>query len=114
MKKSVFYTCLGIACLIFLFSAGMYLTRYEMVEGFYEGMGFPTWIIYPSAVAKILGVIAIVSNKSRILKEWAYAGFFFDASLATAGHYFAGHGIMGLSLIALITLLVARVLDHRY
>ncbi len=30
----------------------------------------------------ILGLIAIWSNKSATLKEWAYAGFFFNFVLA--------------------------------
>lgn len=100
-------------CLIFLFSAFMYLTKYEMVEGYYNVLGFPTWIIYPLAVVKILGVIAVLAKKSQLLKEWAYAGFFFDATLATAAHYHVGHGL-GLSLGAVLLIIISRIFEHRY
>ena len=81
-NRIIYWGATGIMCAIFLFSAGMYLSNYEMVVGFYENLGFPSWMVYPSAIAKILGVIAILSKKSKLLEEWAYAGFFFDAAMA--------------------------------
>ncbi|MEM8909428.1 MAG: DoxX family protein, partial [Bacteroidota bacterium] len=98
-------------CLLFLFSATMYFTKYEMVAGFFQTLGFPTWIIYPLAVAKVLAVVAILSNRSQLLKEWAYAGFFYDAVLATMAHYMAEHGAFGLSTLAIVLVIVSRMLD---
>lgn len=92
--------------LIFLYSAQMYFFKTEMVEGFFEGFNFPTYIIIPLAVIKILGVIMILWRKSNWLTEWAYAGFFFDLVLATAAHQDAGHGL-GLSLIGIPILFVS-------
>jgi len=108
IKKILFWVSTVVMCGIFLFSAGMYLTKYEMVQGFYKHLGFPIWIIYPLAIAKILGVIAIISNKSALLREWAYAGFFFDAVLAFAAHYMVGDGSGGMSAIALVAVVVSR------
>jgi hypothetical protein len=36
---------------------------------------------------KILGVIAVLIPKSPLLKEWAYAGFFFAMSGAIFSHF---------------------------
>ncbi len=99
-----------IMCAIFAFSAGMYFSNFEMAARFFESFGYPTYIIYPLAVAKVLGIMAILSGQSRILKEWAYAGFFFDASLATLAHTHAGDGL-GLSVIAIIAILISRIYD---
>jgi hypothetical protein len=44
---------------------------------------FPLYIFKFLAVAKILGVIAILVPGYPRLKEWAYAGFFFDLAGAT-------------------------------
>lgn len=96
-------------CAVFLFSAGMYFSQYDMVQGFFEHLNYPTYLIYPLAVAKILGVVAVLSNKSKVLKEWAYAGFFFDAALATAAHAAAGDDIL-MSAMALVVTLISRVL----
>ncbi len=81
--------------------------KYDMVKGFFEALGYPTYIIYPLAVAKVLGVVAVLYKRVRVLTEWAYAGFFFDAVLATAAHFAMGDGI-GLSVLALVAVLVSR------
>ena len=111
VKKLCYWISTVLMCGIFLFSAGMYFSKYEIVKGFFEELNFPVWIIYPLAVAKILGVIAVLSNMNKTLKEWAYAGFFFDAVLATGAHHFAGHGMIGLSFYAIILVLLSKFLD---
>lgn len=80
-----------------------------MVVGFYIYLGFPQWMIYPLATLKILGVIAILYNRLRTVKEWAYAGFAFDSVAAICAHYMAGDGISALACIALIAVIVSRV-----
>ena len=102
----------GLLCAIFLYSAQMYFRNYEMVQGFFEALNYPTYIVYPLAILKVLGVIAIVTKKSDTLKEWAYAGFFLDLVLATAAHYDAGHGF-GLSAMAFIPWVVSYFMDRR-
>ena len=90
-------------CGIFLFSATMYFTKYEMVKGFFEALNYPTYVVYPLAVAKLLGVIAVLSDRSKVLKEWAYVGFFFDMSLALTGHLIEGDGAGMFSVVGLIS-----------
>jgi len=108
--KIAYWITTVIMCGIFLFSATMYLTKYEMVVGFFEHLGFPVWIIYPLAFAKIAGVIAVLTNLNRTLKEWAYAGFFFDAVLAFSAHYIVdGSGYM-MSGLAIVATIASRVL----
>ena len=46
-------------------------------------LGYPLYLLSILGVWKILGVIAILIPNKPLLKEWAYAGFFFDALLAT-------------------------------
>jgi hypothetical protein len=43
-------------------------------------------------LAKILGAVAIVSGRSRTLKEWANAGYTFELLGAIASHLIVGHG----------------------
>ena len=93
-------------CLIMLYSAQLYFFNTEMVQGFFKSFNYPGYIVIPLAVAKILGVIVILVNKIKWLKEWAYAGFFFDLILATTAHHFADHGI-GLSFYALLLLIIS-------
>ncbi len=90
----------------------MYLRNPDMVAGFFEMLHYPTNLVYPLAIAKILGIVAVLSNVSRFLKEWAYAGFFFDAVLATLAHFVAGHDIL-LSAAAVVLVIVSRVFWDR-
>lgn len=96
------------------FSAGMYLFNYEMAAGFFTTLGYPTYIIYPLAIAKIFGLVAIWTNWSRSIKEWAYAGFFFDFVLAWAAHFKAGHGAFTLAGMALVLLFVSYLYDRKH
>lgn len=108
MKKTdliIYRVITGLFTLLMTFSATMYFTQYEMVSGFFKELGFPTFIIYPLAIAKILGLVAIWTNKSKMLKEWAYAGFVFELLLAISAHLSISDGehmgaVVGLILVS--------------
>ena len=80
-----------------------------MIKGFFESFNYPTYIVIPLAIAKVLGVLMIPWRYSKWLTEWAYAGFFFDLILATAAHHYADHTI-GLSVYAIPFLFVSYFL----
>lgn len=74
----------------------------------FEGFGFPAWLVIPLAILKVLGIVAILTKKSKLLMEWAYAGFFFDAILAFASHYIAQDGGYLFSIIAIVGIVISR------
>jgi hypothetical protein len=49
-------------------------------------LGYPLYFLTLLGVWKLLGVIAILIPKFGLLKEWAYAGFFFAMSGAVVSH----------------------------
>ena len=49
-------------------------------------LGYPIYFITLLGVLKILGVVAVLIPKFPLLKEWAYAGFFFTMSGAVFSH----------------------------
>jgi uncharacterized membrane protein YphA (DoxX/SURF4 family) len=53
-------------------------------------LSYPLYFLYILGVWKILGVIAILIPKFSLLKEWAYAGFFFAMSGAVFSHIASG------------------------
>jgi len=53
-------------------------------------LGYPLYLLSILGVWKLLGVIAILVPKFPLLKEWAYAGFFFAMSGAFVSHLVAG------------------------
>ena len=105
--KWIYRISTGLLTLLMTFSAVMYFTQYDTVSETISGLGFPTFIIYPLAIAKLLGVFAIWSNKTDILKEWAYAGFTFNLLLAFGAHFNAGDGEQYPALVGLVLLAVS-------
>lgn len=55
-------------------------------------LGYPLYFLTIIGVWKILGVIAVLIPKFPLVKEWAYAGFFFVMSGAVFSHMAAGDG----------------------
>jgi DoxX-like family len=53
-------------------------------------LGYPIYFLTLLGIWKILGVIAILIPKFHLLKEWAYAGFFFAMSGAIFSHLACG------------------------
>lgn len=55
-----------------------------------QRLGYPLYFLTLLGVWKLLGVIAILIPKFVLLKEWAYAGFFFAMSGAIVSHLAIG------------------------
>ena len=72
-------------------------------------LGYPAYFVTILGIAKILGVVALLIPKFPLLKEWAYAGFFFMMSGAIFTHIAAGNSISEIfpSLLLLILILVS-------
>jgi hypothetical protein len=105
--RIVFRLATGLLTVIVLMFVGNAIFNREMFAHRFASMGYPTYIIYPLVVAKILGLVAIWSNQSRILKEWAYAGFFFNFVLAFLAELKAPDGEYFSTPIALACLIVS-------
>ena len=69
--KIPYWVFTALFSLLMLYSATMYFTQYEMVKGFFEYLGYPIYLIYPLAILKIIGILIILSNYNKTLKEWA-------------------------------------------
>jgi uncharacterized membrane protein YphA (DoxX/SURF4 family) len=76
--KILYWVCTGLLLAMMLFSAVSSFTSNPQGEAMAKHMQYPLYLFKILAVAKILGVIAILVPGFPRLKEWAYAGFFFD------------------------------------
>ena len=72
-------------------------------------LGYPIYFLTILGVWKILGVVALLSPKFPLLKEWAYAGFFFAMSGALVSHIAVGDPVNEIfpSLLLLILTVVS-------
>src|SRR5689334_14341409 len=53
-------------------------------------LGYPYYLMTILGIWKILGVVTILIPKFPVVKEWAYAGFFFAMSGAVISHFVVG------------------------
>jgi uncharacterized membrane protein YphA (DoxX/SURF4 family) len=86
MKKTkiIYWIFTSLFALLMLSSAiPDILSQPAAVKGMHEGLGYPLYFIPFIGVAKLLGVIAILIPGYPRIKEWAFAGLFFDLVGAT-------------------------------
>ena len=72
-------------------------------------LGYPIYFLTILGIWKILGVVALLIPKFPLLKEWAYAGFFFAMSGAAFSHIATGDSMNEIfpSLLLLILTVVS-------
>lgn len=71
------------------------------VEGFVHILHYPLYFVTILGVWKVLGAIAILAPRFPRLKEWAYAGIFFDLTGAAASTAAVGvYGAYGFHILA--------------
>lgn len=70
-------------------------------------LGYPVYFLTLLGIWKLLGVIAVLVPKLPLLKEWAYAGFFFAMSGAIISHVTSGYSneVYPALLLLVLTLL---------
>lgn len=110
MKRDriIYWAATGLLCLLLVGSAANYTFNHAaMVEGVKQ-LGYPPYILYPLAVAKLLAVATLLLNRSVVLREWAYAGLFFNFVLALGAHLTSGVPGAPFVVIAFGLLLTSR------
>ena len=85
------------------------LFRQNEQADYITDLGFPEFSLTLLSIWKILGVIVLLIPKFTLLKEWAYAGFFFAMSGAVYSHIIAGDPVNEIfpSLLLLILTLIS-------
>ncbi|PYF69485.1 DoxX family protein [Pedobacter nutrimenti] len=69
-----------------LSTGAVQLLKTKAETDLFQSLGYPVYLLGLLAIWKILGVVAVLIPKFPLLKEWAYAGFFFTTSGAIFSH----------------------------
>src|SRR5688572_4111994 len=72
-------------------------------------LGYPVYFLTIMGIWKILGVVVLLIPRVALLKEWAYAGFFFAMSGATISRLAIGDPMS--KIIPSLLLLVLTVIS---
>ncbi len=93
MKKrdKIIYWVATIWLSLGMVSGGIFqLMKMEDAVNNFKHLGYPEYLLTLLGIWKLLGVIAILIPKYPVLKEWAYAGFFFAMTGALVSHLIMG------------------------
>lgn len=74
-------------------------------------LGYPVYMLTLLGIWKLLGTAAVLMPKSPLLKEWAYAGFFFVMTGAIFSHFASGDSLQEI-LPALLLLILTIISWH--
>ncbi len=90
-KRKIFYWIVTLLLALGMISGGIaQLIRAKAnVEGTIH-LGYPLYIMFILGTWKILGVIVLLIPNFLLIKEWAYAGFFFAMTGAVVSHLASG------------------------
>ena len=86
--KIIYWVSTILFVLANLFSGITSIMQTEPGVELMKGLGYASYVLVILGVAKVLGSIALLQDKYRTLKEWAYAGFTFDILGASASFAF--------------------------
>lgn len=91
--RAVYWGATGVAAIAFIVPGLQNLLRADHVVQDMTALGYPAYFMTILGAWKILGALAIVMPGLPRLKEWAYAGMFFDLSGAAISRAVAGDDI---------------------
>jgi uncharacterized membrane protein len=76
-KTTIYWIATTMVAVVMLASGIAQLLQLEMMKVLILQIEYPLYIMYLVGVWKIVGVIVLLLPNTPLLKEWAYAGFFF-------------------------------------
>jgi len=105
------FTILFSVLMIFSAIGGLQPSQ-DTIKMLHDSLGYPVYFIQFLSFAKLLGAIAILIPGLKKIKEWAYAGLFFDL----AGAVYSGIAVTGFDpkMLFILVWVLAGVLSYYY
>lgn len=107
-RNKILYWITTVWLALGMFSTGLVqLLKVQKDADMMIHLGYPLYLMTLLGVWKLLGVIVILMPKLPVLKEWAYAGFFFAMSGALISHLVLGDDFSAVFPSVLLLVLTA-------
>jgi hypothetical protein len=86
----------------------------QTIQMMHDGLGYPIYFIQFLSVAKLIGSIALlIPGLHRSVKEWAYAGLFFDLTGAVYSGI-ASYGKFDPMMLAMLVWILPGIVSYYY
>jgi hypothetical protein len=107
------FTILFILLMLFASIGGIKPTP-DTIKIMHDGLGYPVYFITFISIAKVLGCIALLVPGLVRIKEWAYAGLFFDLAGAIYSGIAAAGGKFDPIMLTLLVWVMMGVLSYYF
>jgi DoxX-like family len=108
VRSGGYWVSTALVALAFALGGAMDLLAGPEVLAALQQLGYPAYLAGLLGFWKLLGALAVLAPRTPLLKEWAYAGMFFDLVGASYSHARSGDpAAKVLTPLLLIGLLVA-------
>ena len=106
------FTILFAGLMIFSAIPNIMLDKNTM-EIFVNGLGYPAYFIQLLGIAKLLGsIVILIPGLNKTIKEWAYAGLFFDLIGAVYSGIAASKGNVDPAMLGMLMWIVPGILSY--
>jgi hypothetical protein len=110
--NTLYWTFTILFALLMIFSAvGGVQPSQQAIQLIHDGLGYPIYFIQFISIAKLIGAVAILIPNFNRIKEWAYAGLFFDLSAAVYSGI-ASSGTFDPLMITLLFWIIPGILSY--
>ena len=101
--KILYWVFTVLFALLMIFSSyGSIVVNDDAKKLIHEQLGYPVYFIPFTGYAKLIGSIVILIPRLRTIKEWAYAGLFFDLIGAVYSSIAVAKGVDPMMLFLLV------------
>ena len=111
-NKLIFRITTSLLALMYLGGGIRYFIEFQEISDIFNTLQFPRWLHPLLGVTKFMAVISLltilfnVKANPKLLKEWTYAGIFFNGTLAFIAHQMINEPFE-LSVPAIMVLILA-------
>lgn len=117
-SKLFFRITTGLLALMYLGGGSRYFLEFQEMSDIFNTLQFPRWLHPFLGVTKFMAVISLmtilfdVKANPKWLKEWTYAGIFFNGTLALLAHQMVGEPFEAAvpAMMVIVFVIISRVL----
>jgi hypothetical protein len=109
--KTTYWILAVVFALFMLMDGGAGIAKEKTGQEVMNHLHYPIYIMVITGAFKMLGAIAILQNKYKTIKEWAFAGFTINFIGAFASRAFVGDAI-GLLMLPFVMLAVMFIVYY--
>lgn len=116
-SKLIFRITTGLLALMYLGGGSRYFLEFQEMSDIFATLQFPRWLHPLLGITKFMAVISLltilfnVSANPKWLKEWTYAGIFFNGTLALIAHQMIGEPLAASvpAMMVIVLVITSRV-----